>query len=35
MRKFAFGIFDELVIECKRAILNNNIDISKLVEYIQ
>lgn len=31
MRKFASVLFSNLVLECKSAILNNNVDISRFV----
>lgn len=35
MRKFALGLSQELVLECKNVILNNNMDISRFKVYIQ
>lgn len=35
MRKYALSLSRDLVLECKAAILNNDIDISRLVVYMQ
>lgn len=35
MEKFSLGLSSDLVLEYKGAILNNNIDMSRLVVYIQ
>lgn len=35
MRKFALGLSRDLVLECKVAILNNNMDIFRLMVYME
>ena len=35
MRKFAFSLSRDLVLECKSVMLNTNMDISRLVDYLQ
>lgn len=35
MRKFASGLSDDLVVECKGAILNKYMDISRLTMYMK
>lgn len=34
MRKFTFGLLNDLVLECKGAILKKDMDISRLVVYM-
>lgn len=34
MQKFSTSLSDDLILECKAGILNNDIDISKLMVYI-
>lgn len=35
MRNFSFGLSRDLVLECKAAMFNNDMDISSLVVYMQ
>lgn len=35
MRKFGFGLLDDLILESKEVMLNNDIDLSRLVVYMQ
>lgn len=35
MRKFAFGLSRDFIVECKTALLNKDMDISRLVVYMQ
>lgn len=35
MRKFVFGLYGDLVLECKGTMFNNDLNLSRLVVYMQ